>query len=150
MRIISCLAAAAVMLAGAAPAAAERWYRVARDSRAAAYVDADSIHQEGEFKRAIVYTFLAAPYEGLHAAAILTEYHCGENFFRNIEHRFFGADQALLSTEQSPDRRQQPERGSFDARFFAFVCRGTGGTLVGASAWSDGQAWFQQRGRRGD
>jgi hypothetical protein len=149
MRIISCLAAAAFFLGGAASASAQHWYRVGGDSALAGYVDADSIRGDGDIKRANVYTVYSAPAEGLHAGGILSEFFCAENVFRTIEYRYFGADNVLMGTEpsRSPDQRRTPVPGTLDAMFFRFVCRREGGVAVGADAWSDAQVFFRGSGR---
>jgi hypothetical protein len=148
MRTIFSLVAAAAVLAGAAPAAAQRWYRVGGDAAAVAYVDADSIRGRGDVRTGNVYTVFNEPFEGrLHASSIRSEFHCTENYFRTLEYSYFGAGNALIATEPSsrPNERKQPQPNSFNLSFFNFVCRGTGGVEVGADAWRDARVFLEER-----
>ncbi len=150
MRICFSLAAAAALLAGAAPAAAQNWHRVGGDAEAVAYVDAASISGEGAIKRANVYTVYARPVENrLYAGGILSEFNCAENWFRTIEYSYYGAGGVRFETHASsrPNEHRTPDPGSFNHMFFRFVCAGEGGVAVGADAWSDAQAFLERAGR---
>lgn len=153
MRIISCLVAAAAALGGAAPAMAQRWYRVGGDAAAVAYVDADSIRGSGAIKTGNVYTVYGVPIEGqVFASSIRSEFNCAENYFRTLEYSYFGPGNTPIATEPStrPNERKVPEPDTFNLFFFNFVCEGTGGVEVGADAWRDARVFLEGAGGGGE
>lgn len=143
MRTIGLASAAAILLA-AAPASAERWFRVSTSDASIAYVDADSIGNEGGNRYATSYSVYAEPIDNsIYAGAIRSEYHCDENYFRTLEYSYHGSSNEHLGTEPSEtiNERKVPLPGSVNEAIMTFVCSGSGGIEV-ANAWSDGRAIF--------
>jgi hypothetical protein len=144
MRKIFGLTLAAAMLAGAAPAMAERWHRIASDAdnEFIVYVDADAITVQGNLRFTRTYNIHATPLGGrVHASAVRSEYHCNEHYFRTLEYSYFGASNEFLFTEPSDtlNERKVPPPDSVSESTFRFVCEGEGGTPVD-DPWRDGQA----------
>jgi hypothetical protein len=144
MRIIDCLAASA-LLASAAPAAAQHWYRVGGDPDHVGYIDADSLSGDSNLRLGNIYTVYGRPLDGLvFASMVRVEFDCPNHYFRTLEYSYYGAGNALLATQASthPDDHQNAEPESLNAYFIRFACEGTGGTAIGGDAWTDAQAYL--------